>query len=221
MIAEDLINGMIPPLKPSEPIQKALEWMGNLRIKELPVADKGEFIGILTEEQVLEEDNKSILVSDLDIYLDDVIVKPHQHFYDIMKIASINECELVGVINENGEYLGVVNVKDTVGLLGQMAAMQGPGGILIIRLNEKDYSLQELSRLIEENNTKVLSLNIATDEHAPEKIRVTLKLNVSEMSRVIATLERFNYEVIASFQESELRNNNKDNLDLLMRYLNM
>lgn len=221
MIAEDLINSMIPPLKPSDSIQKALDWMSSFRLNQLPVADNGKFIGIITEEQVLDEDDKSLLVSELDIYLDDITVKPYQHFYDIMKMASINDCEIVGVISEKNEYLGVVDVKDTIGLFGQMSAMQGPGGILIIRLHEKDYSLQEISRLVEENNSKILSLNISTDDSSTEKIRITLKLNISDMSHVIATLERFDYEIIASFQENELQNNNRENLGLLMKYLNM
>lgn len=221
MIAEDLINNMIPPLKPSDNIQKALDWMSNLRLKQLPIADKGIFIGILTEEQVLDEDDKSILLSELDIYLNDVVVKPFQHFYDIMKVASINDCDLVGVIGENNEYLGVVDVKDTIGIFGQMSAMQGPGGILVIRLNERDYSLQEISRLVEENNAKILSLNMSTDEKSVEKVRITLKLNVSEMSHIVATLERFDYEIIATFQENELQNNNRENLGQLMKYLNI
>jgi len=221
MIAEDLINNMIPPLKPSDNIQKALDWMSNLRLKQLPVADKGFFIGILTEEQVLDEDDKSMLISDLDIYLDDVVVKPYQHFYDILKIASINDCDLVGIIGENNEYLGVIDIKDTIGVFGQMSAMQGPGGILVIRLNERDYSLQEISRLIEENNAKILSLNISNDDKSAEKLRITLKLNIADMSHIVATLERFDYEIIASFQENELQNNNRENLGLLMKYLNI
>lgn len=221
MIAEDLINNMIPPLKPSDSIQKALDWMSSLKISQLPISENGQFIGILTEEQVLDEDDKTVLVSELDIYLDDVTVKPYQHFYDIMKVASINDCELVGVISDSNEYLGVVDVKDTIGLFGQMSSMQGPGGILILRLNENDYSLQEISRLVEENNAKILSLNISNDDVASDKIRITLKLNISEMSHVIATLERFSYEIIASFQENELQNNNRENLGLLMKYLNI
>ena len=102
-----------------------------------------------------------------------------------------------------------------------MLLVQGPGGILILRLNENNYSLQEISRLVEENNAKVLSLNIATDDNLTEKIRITLKLNISEMSHVIATFERFGYEIIASFQENELQNNNSENLGLLMKYLNI
>ena len=221
MIAEDLINSMIPPLKPTDNVQKALDWMSNLRIKQLPVAENGQFIGILTEEQVLDEDDKSILIGDIDIYLDDVVVKPYQHFYDIMKVASINDCDIVGVIGNQNEYLGVVDVKDTIGIFGQMNAMQGPGGILVIRLNERDYSLQELSRLIEENEAKILSLNLSTDDKSVEKVRITLKLNISDMSFIIATLERFNYEIIATFQESELKNDNRENLGLLMKYLNI
>ena len=221
MIAEDFINSMIPHIKPSDNVQKALDWMSNLRLKQLPISDNGQFIGILNEDQVLDEANKSLLISDLDIYLDDVTVKPYQHFYEILKIASINDCDLVGVVGEKNEYLGVVDVKDTITVFGQMSAMQGPGAILVIRLNERDYSLQEISRLIEENNTKILSLNMNTDDKSSEKVRITLKLDSQDLSHIIATLERFDYEIIASFQENELEDNNRKNLGLLMRYLNI
>lgn len=221
MIAEDLINNMIPPLKPSDSIQKALDWMSNFRLNQLPIAEYGKFIGIVNEDQVLDEENKLLHISDLDIYLDDVTVKPYQHFYDIMKVASINDCEIVGVINDTNDYLGVIDVKDTIKIFGQMSAMQGPGGILILRMNENNYSLQEISRLVEENNAKILSLNISNDDNSIDKIRITLKLNISEMSYVVATLERFNYEIIASFQENELQNNKREHLGLLMKYLNI
>jgi acetoin utilization protein AcuB len=221
MIAEDLINSTIPPLKPSDTIQKALDWMNTFKLNQLPICDNGRFVGLITEEQLLDEEDTNIKVADLDIFMDDVTVKPRQHFYDIMKVASVNDAELVAVINDNNEYLGVVNVKDTVAIFGQMSAMQGPGGILVLRMNDNDYSLQQISRLIEENNAKILSLNISNDDNNFGKIHLTIKLNVAEMSRVIATLERFNFEVIATFQESELQNNNRDNLDLLMKYLSI
>jgi acetoin utilization protein AcuB len=54
------------------------------------------------------------------------------------------------------------------------------------------------------------------------KIKLTLKINQEDLSRVIATLERFNYRIIARYQESRTDpNNEKERLDMLMRYLNI
>lgn len=221
MIAEDLVNSMIPPLKLTDNLQKALDWMNSFKLNHLPVLDGETFIGIIGEDQLYDSVDKTALISSLDIYMEDAFVKPYQHFYDIMKVASIHDISVVAVVNESNEYLGVVNVKDTLGIFGQMSAMQGPGGILIMRINERDYSLQHISRLIEENNAKVLSLYVSNDDKANDQIKVTVKLNVSELSHVIATLERFNYNVIASFQENDLKQDGNENFGLLLKYLNI
>jgi len=102
-----------------------------------------------------------------------------------------------------------------------MFANQATGGILVLSLKEIDYSLAEISRLIESNETKILSSFVAVDEYDSAMIKLTLKLNKTDLSRVIATLERFSYKIIAQFQETELLSNDKERLDLLLRYLNI
>ena len=41
MVAVELVNHMIPPLKPTDDGHKAIVWMEELRMNQLPVIDKG------------------------------------------------------------------------------------------------------------------------------------------------------------------------------------
>lgn len=100
-------------------------------------------------------------------------------------------------------YGGVITVQDTLTSFAQTAAVQLPGGILVLSMNHADYSLSEISRLIEENHAKILSSVIKEDPLDPVKIRVTLKINQVDLSRIVATLERFNYKVIGRYQENK------------------
>jgi acetoin utilization protein AcuB len=92
----------------------------------------------------------------------------------------------------------------------------------VLSMPERDYSLSEISRHVESNDAKILSAYVSPDELDPYKIKLTLKINTTDISRIIATLERFEYRIIAQFQENgEGKQADKDRYDLLLKYLNM
>ena len=219
MIAEELINHMIPPLKPSDSASKAIVWMEELRSKQLPVVDKGKFLGLISEEIILETSNLEVPISEFELIGQDCFVLSDQHFYDIIKLASDNQVELISVLDSEYKFYGVITVQDTISSFAQTAAVQAPGGIVVISLNATDYSLSEVCRLIETENAKVLSSSIKEDELDINKIKLTLKINKTDLTHICATLERFEYKIIARYQETESVDNQKERLDILMKYL--
>jgi len=219
MIAEELINPLIPTLKPTDSVDKALNWMDEFRAIQLPVIDKSVYKGLVNEYSFYDQQAGSI-ISDYPLSAEEIYVFPHQHFYDVIKIASDNQLEVVAVVDEKKDYKGVISVKDTLlTAFAQISAVQSPGGILVLSLNENDYSLAEISRLIESNNVKVLCSYVTSDNLDPTKIKLTLKLNKMDLTFAIATLERYSYKIIAKFQETEIIPTDKERLDLLLKYL--
>lgn len=221
MIAEELINHMIPPLKLKDDAHKAMLWMEELRSNELPVVENEIFQGIITEEIILEQNDVDKLISDFELENTDCVVSKNSHFYDVLKVSSSRDAKMVGVVDDEGKYVGVITVQDTVTAFAQSAAVQVPGSILVLSLNSIDYSLSEISRLIEENNAKILSSSVKDDELDSSKLRLTLKINQLDLSKVIATLERFGYKIIARFQESKVNDNQKERIDMLLKYLDI
>ena len=92
---------------------------------------------------------------------------------------------------------------------------------MVISMKQIDYSLAELSRLIESENAKILSCTVKEDELDSEKVKLTLKINQKNLSHIVATLERFNYKIIARFQESDVNKGEKEKLDQLLRFLDI
>ncbi len=222
MVAEDLINNMIPPLKPGDSAQLALNWMDKFRLNQLPIVDNGKFLGIISESDIFDSGAEALAsIADIELSIEDATIKPFQHYYDIIKIATEAESKVLAVIDDEGSYLGVIPVKDTIPLFSQMSAMKGPGAILVLSMNERDYSLAEISRLIEENHVKVLSVHVSPEVKDTQKLRVTIKTNSTEISAVVATLERFGYYIMANFHADELLDGDNERLDLLFRYLNI
>lgn len=221
MIAEELINHMIPPLKLTDDAHKAILWMEELRCNQLPVVDKEKFLGLISEDIILEENDVDMLINEFTLTGIDCIVAKSSHFYDIIKLASDNNVQLVGVSDEENNYIGVITVQDTITSFAQTAAVQLPGGILVISMNQIDYSLSEISRLIEAENAKVLSSTVKEDELDPSKIKLTLKINQKDLTHIAATLERFGHKIIARFQESDINGGDKEKLDQLLRFLDI
>jgi len=221
MIAEELINQMIPPLKTTDSVEKAVRWMEEFRVNQLPVVKNRQYMGMVSEEAIIENMDRSTPLAHVPLGFEEVFVQHYQHFYTVMEVAIRNKIQVVPVLDEHQEFLGVITVNDTIAAFGQMSALQGQGGILVLNMNERDYSLSEISRHVEENNAKILSAYVSPDELDGYKIKVTLKINTMDLNRIIATFERFNYRIIAQFHDAAELKDDQDRLDLLMKYINI
>lgn len=212
---------MIPPLKGTDDAHKAIVWMEEFRCNYMPVVEAGRLLGFISEGIILESNEIEKNVKDFNLVGLNCYVHLDTHFYDILKVAAENKLQMVAVLNEDQSYSGVITVQDTLTSFAQTAAVQLPGGILVLSMNHNDYSLAEISRLIEENHAKVLSSIVKDDPLDPGKLRLTLKINQQDLSRVVATLERFGYKVIGRYQESKPVAGEKDRIDMLLRYLDI
>ena len=221
MIAIEIINQMIPPLKMTDPASKAIKWMEELRTNQLPVLKDGYYKGLISENIILEENNLDKSIGEFTLEGENCFVYFHQHIYDVIKIASDNHAKIIAVLDEDNQYHGVINIEDTIAAFAQTAAVQSAGGIIVLSLNQIDYSLAEVSRLIEAENAKILSTWITDDVLDPNKIKLTIKTNKTDLSHITATLERFGYKIIARFHETKHTATDQERLDMLMKYLEM
>ncbi len=221
MIAEELINHMLPPLKLTDEASKAIAWMEEFRCGQLPVIENEKFLGFVSEDTILEQNDLTKKINGFDLIGDDCIVSSDSHFYEVLKMAGDHKLQMVAVHNDLQQYAGVITVADIMVSFAQTAAVQMQGSILVLSMDLMDYSLGEISRLVEENDAKIISSTLADDPLDKGKIKLTIKINQDDLSRVVATLERFGYRIIARYQTAHNDDPNRDRLDMLMRYLNI
>lgn len=221
MIAQELINHMVPPLKVTDDAHKAIVWMEEFRCNYLPVVDDGELQGFISEDIILESNEIEKSVGSFNLKGKDCTVSMDSHFFDILRVAGEHKLNMVAVLNEEGKYAGIITVQDVMASFAQSASVQMPGGILVLSMDLIDYSLAEISRYVEENNAKIISSTMVEDTLDKGKIKLTLKINQLDLSRIVATLERFGYRVIGRYQEDARDDDSKERLDMLMKYLNM
>ncbi len=219
MIASDLINYMIPPLKLSDEVQKAILWMEELRTSELPVVEKGRFLGFLCEDTLFEMNGVYPKVSDYNLVGTSCKVLQSQHYYDVIRTCDNNGLSHVAVLDDTEAYLGVIALEEVIQAFAMTSSIKSHGGILVLALKQIDYSLAEISRLIESDNGKVLSSYLTDDPNDSSKVNLTLKVNLEDLTRIQATLERFGYQVVAKFNDTAKVVDEQERLDILMKYL--
>jgi CBS domain-containing protein len=143
----------------------------------------------------------------------------HQHIFDVIGLFVQHDVDVLPVLNEKEEYLGLITSKNILQHLADIVSVANPGSIITLELNMVDYSMTEISRLVESNDAKILASFITSHPNST-KIEVTLKINQTDISRVLQTFERFNYTITASYNESDYHQDLKNRYDEFMRFLN-
>ncbi len=221
MLATELIDPMIPALKSSDLVGQALDWMQEHRIGQLVLTDQGEYRGVVTEEMLMDIPDDTQPLSDVMRLFEQIYVFEDQHLYEILSLIIQHRMDVVAVLSEGREFIGTVSASELIRQFARELGVQEAGAILILNLSERDYSLTEISRLVESNNVKIISSYFSSAAYGmPDRSRLTLKLNRRNISTVISTLERFGYQIEAAFANTPVESIDQDRLDSLLRYLN-
>jgi len=220
MRAEELISEIIPPLKFSETGEKALNWMNEFRVSHLPVVDKNEYIGLISENDIYDMPDPKMKLKDYFTNLPKPFIYSDRHVYEIMKMIADLKITVVPILDENNEYVGCTDLLYLMSQITAINSIKEVGGILVLEMNEHDYTMTQIARIVEENNAKILSSYITSLPDSTQ-IEVTLKINTTDLDRIIQTFNRYDYTVKASYQKGRLQEDLKKRYDELINFLNM
>jgi CBS domain-containing protein len=220
MIASQLIVDLLPPLKPSETFGKALLWMSEFKVGHLPVVDKNNFLGIVSEEDILDSSLSEVNFLSNTIQLDSVFIYEYQHIFEVMRKMSEFQLTVMPILNRNDEYVGCTTLSHLMTIASNTTSIKEPGGVIVLRVNSKDYSLAEISQIVESNNARILSSYITSSDDTSE-IDVTIKLNKKELGAILQTFQRYDYKVIETYQKEDDFDDLKNRFDNLMNLLDL
>ncbi|MCW3074077.1 MAG: hypothetical protein JWP69_1146 [Flaviaesturariibacter sp.] len=216
MLTKDLISNSIPYLHLDDKVFHALQLMNDYHVAHLPIVQNDQYLGIISEEQLLHTDEQSIL-QQLPISDGGTAVQGNEHFLKAIQVAVQNNLSVVPVIQEK-EMLGLVTYTDLLRNASDFMSLNEPGGLIVLELEGKNYSFSEISRIVESNDAQITQLNTFSD---PETgiMQLTLRVSKVEISDIISTFQRYEYNVKYYFGEEIYQNELKTNFDNLMNYL--
>ncbi len=221
MLAKDLISDVVPALRTSDTGLRALNWMEIFRVSHLPIVNNKDFLGLISDTDIYDLNMADEPIGNHKLSLFSPYVVADTHIYGVIEIVSRLKITVVPVLNARKEYLGLVTMTDLMGHFAELTAMKNPGGILVLELNENDYSLSQIAQIVEGNDAKILSLYISSPSESM-KMELTLKINRTDLSSIIQTFERYNYIIKSTFmvdEEMDAFYNNR--FEEFMKYLSM
>lgn len=220
MVAEELIDYAVPAVEITDSVKKALNYTDDLKLSHIPVVKDNIYQGLISETILLEADENSTLEMFQFEHIK-TFARKDEFFFDLIRTFAEYQIPLLPVLDEKGQYIGVVTINNTIMYFSQSSFIQTSGGVLVLSVEKIHYSLAEISRIVESDDAKILGVFIFNHKDDPSKINVTLKLDRMELGRLVSSLRRFGYNVTHEYYNSELINVEKERLDHLFRYINI
>ena len=219
MMASSFIDETIIPLKTSDSIYFAVDFFKEFSIRQLPVVQDNLCIGILSLDDIDDEDIYDLPILDY-INLNYSFASNNDHIYEVMRAISEQASTLFPVLDENNNYIGSITLSSLFKNYVNCAAFIQPGSILVLEIDKKNYSLSEIARIVESENKVILSSLLSSNVESAV-LEITLKLNSVQIQNLITTFERFGYNIKATFNEEDFVDTLKNRYESLMTYLNV
>ena len=218
MLTRELISNSIPYLHKGDKVYQALQLMNDYHVAHLPIVEEEKYLGIISEEQLLHSDDENIL-DQLAIGNGGTSVQANDHFLKAIQVAVQNKLSVVPVI-ENDQILGIVTYNDLLKNASNFMSLNEPGALIVLEMESKAYSFSEINKIIESNDAQITQLNTYSDAETGI-MQVTIRINKLEISDIISTFQRYEYNIKYYFGEEMYENELRTNYDNLMHFLNI
>lgn len=220
MVASNHLNNEIPEILPTDSAQQALDMMEEFKVAHLPVVFKGQYLGIISETTLLNSYDTFGPISGFQLEHINTYLSPSSYIFDVTQAIVQHQLSIIPIINSQEEFEGVVTLKTLIEAYGNLSSVKSPGSIIEVLLKVTDYSLAEISRIIEVNGSRILSSFIRNYEDDPARIILSLKLDKEQTGAVVATLERHQYNIVAKYLFDTDFDQDAERLQHLFKYLN-
>lgn len=207
------------PLAPDELVQDVLAAMEELKCSHLPVLEEGQYLGLISEDDLMDIEN-----TDQSIGLHRKVLKPYQvlenaNIYEALKVIGEGNLSCLPVLNKEGEYVGYLSPQELTWDLGRQVTFTELGGVVVLRVPVRDYHISQIAQIVESEDALILGLQLRAE--GADFLKVALKINQSDLSRIVKAFERYQYQIIELYHESIFDDTGSDRLEGLINYLNI
>ncbi|OYX85529.1 MAG: acetoin utilization protein acuB [Flavobacteriales bacterium 32-34-25] len=206
------------PIDSQETIGTVRDFLVDFNFSHFPIVEEGIYIGSISAEDVETfEENKK--VSDYKYSLETFFIRTYSLWLEVLEVFAKNHSNLIPVLDENNKYVGYYEMEDIINFFNQTPFIKEQGAIVKVSKGILDYSMSQITQIVESNNGKLLGLFISEADNST--VEVTIKISSGAINEIIQTFRRYNYEIISEHHEDSYITNLKERSDYLDKYLNM
>lgn len=217
MIASELLSEHLDGLRLTDTVEAAIDFMESQGVCELPIIDKRKLYNYARIASLHLVSNKQQLLSEVipfNQFSPKVLV--NQHIYEIVPILASNDLSVVAVVDQDEQYLGLVDQKILNKQITESMTYRGLGAVMVLRVSDRDFAPSLIARWIEENGAKILGMMVNTTPDG--ELLVNLKLNTTIVKNIVATFQRQNLRVEHVYLSEDYNQDNDRAIDLALKF---
>jgi len=214
---KNLIEPSLFPLKSTDTIEFALETLLAYKLAALPVVEGDKMLGFI-ESFAIADEFSELSIAECMVQQPAWIVNENYYFEEAVNRFGEFGASCLAIVDNDQQFSGIISPHRVLNFLSNSYSNKAEGCIICLEMPSKNYSLNELSRIIESNDAKILGVSIFT---LPENqnIHVSLKLNTTYSERIIATLQRYGFNIFASFYDKQNESDFENRYQSLLKYM--
>ena len=219
LVSDHLLND-IKPLKLTEKVSDVLDLMEELKYGHLPIVEQGTYLGIVCDDDLLEVDRDNDELSMHSRLFKGYSINHSTHLFDALKVIGEGQLSLLPVVGEAGRYLGYLSPLEIIQDLGRQLTFTESGSVMVLQIPVRDYHLSQIAQIVEQEDARIIGFHLYESQES-DQLFLALKINQTDLSKIIKSFERFNYNIHQVFHESLFDNSTSDRYESLMKYLNI
>ena len=220
MLNKEVISATIPSLHLNDPVSQALDLMADFHVTHLPVVVEDKLVGLISEDDLLNVEIGDTRLSQLLPVFSKIVAHADSLFFEAVQLVNEFNLTVIPVVTKESEYVGSIIATDLLKQLGKISGASDTGGVIVLEMEKVSFSFSEISKLVETNDAQITQLNTYMD--APSgNFFIVLRINKLEISDIVATFQRYEYQVKYYFGEELYENELRSNYDHLMNYLSI
>lgn len=214
----EYINNDFKPFSSSETVAEIQDFFSEVTYSHFPVMDNGIYLGCISavDAETFETGKK---ISDFRYSYEGFFVRESMIWLDVLEVFARNNSNIVPILNEANNYIGYYEITDVIKFLNETPFLKETGGIIVVEKPTADYSMSQITQIVESNNGKLLGVFVS--EANAEKVQVTIKTTLGAMNEIIQSFRRYNYKIVSEHHEDNYLNTLKERSEYLDKYLNM
>ncbi len=185
----------VKPLFLSGKVADLQMFFNQLTFSHIPIKnDDGAYLGCISENDAhcFESDKP---LSDCSYAIEGFFVRHTATWLNVLEVFAENNANIMPVLDTDNNYLGYYELNDVINVFNETPFLSEVGGILIVEKGLQDYSMSEITQIIEANNGKVLGAFLSKIER--DVVQITVKIANASLNDVIQSFRRYGYNIIS------------------------
>lgn len=215
MFIKDYISKDYPAFYTSDAIEEANEVAKEFGYTHVFIKKKGALLGALSQSFL--EDSPEGSLESLEIHFEKFALLEDGNLLDAIRLFHVFNTNIIPIINKEEKYLGYLSSDDIFNEFSKYPLFSEAGALLIVQASSKNYSFNEVTRIVESNNGKIYGCYISAI--LDDEVQITLKISSDNLSSIDETFERYGYLVVHKYYNDEKEDLIKDRYEFLQKYL--